>query len=250
MKRRSGPKPAWVCLLVLTAYSCGESSAPAPDMNAAGAGGGEDTGGAAGEGGEPMGGTGSGGTGGRGGSSTAELDGGVPPDVFEPRPPPDPDAAFEWPETLPGGDDICQPGTYTGDFFCVANAAFLLQLMPPEDGVGLPIIGPVTLTFERSMDGEFLEIKKGVLEGLAIESWGFVAELEGRLDCTTLEFEATASSGLYGLGLPVTVPVGMFGGTLTGNLNRDTRQLEGDWALVDEFGVQGCNGPWTASHTP
>lgn len=100
------------------------------------------------------------------------------------------------------------------------------------------------------MDGEFLEITKGVLEGLALESWGFVAELEGRLDCNTLEFEATASSGTYGLGLPIGVPAGTFGGTLSGKLNPDTRLLEGDWALVDDFGVQGCNGPWSASHTP
>ena len=97
---------------------------------------------------------------------------------------------------------------------------------------------------------EFLEIKKGLLEGLALEAWGFVAELEGRLDCNTLEFEANATSGIYGLGLPVGVPMGTFGGTLTGKLNPMTRQLEGDWKLVDDFGVQGCNGPWTASHTP
>lgn len=184
------------------------------------------------------------------GGSDAATDGGTSSDVFVPRPPPDPDVEFEWPETLPGGDDICQPGTYTGDFFCVANAAFLLELMPPEDGVGIPVLGPVTLTFERSMDGEFLEIKRGLLEGLALEAWGFVAELEGRLDCNTLEFEATATSGIYGLGLPVGVPMGTFGGTLSGTLNPMTRQLEGEWKLVDDFGVQGCNGPWTASHTP
>ena len=171
--------------------------------------------------------------------------------MFVPRTPPDPNVVFEWPQTLPGGDDICQPGTYTGDFFCVANAAFLLDLVPPEEGAaGIPVLGPVTLTFERSMDGEFLEIRKGLLEGLALEAWGFVAELEGRLDCNTLEFEAHATSGIYGLGLPVDVPMGTFGGTLSGALNPMTRKLEGEWKLVDDFGVQGCNGPWTASHTP
>jgi hypothetical protein len=191
------------------------------------------------------------GTSGAGDGAAASVANGSPPKAFVPRRPPDPGVEFVWPETLPGGDDICQPGTYTGDFFCVANAAFLLQLVPPEDGAaGIPVLGPVTLTFERSMDGEFLEIKKGVLEGLALEAWGFVAELEGRLDCKTLKFEAHASSGVYGLGLPVAVPMGTFGGTLTGTLDPTTRQLEGDWALVDDFGVQGCNGPWTASHTP
>jgi hypothetical protein len=220
---------------------------PSPDMNAA-AGASAGTGGVGGEGAspsnEPV------PSAGDGGASGSTPDSGRPSDVFMPRPPPDPDVEFEWPEALPGGDDVCQPGTYTGDFFCVANAAFLLELMPPEDGVGIPVLGPVTLTFERSMDGEFLEIKKGLLEGLALEAWGFVAELEGRLDCDTLELEATASSGVYGLGLPVAVPQGTFGGTLNGKLNPMTRQLEGAWALVDDFGVQGCNGPWTASHTP
>ena len=48
------------------------------------------------------------------------------------------------------------------------------------------------------MDGEFLEITDGVLEGLALETWGFVAELEGRLDCNDVGVEANASSGVYG----------------------------------------------------
>jgi hypothetical protein len=44
--------------------------------------------------------------------------------------------------------------------------------------------------------------------------------------------------------------MGTFGGTLSGTLDPMMRQLEGTWALVDDFGVQGCNGPWTASYTP
>ena len=131
---------------------------------------------------------------------------------------------------------------------CTANAGVLLPA--PEDGLGLPVLGPVTLTFERSMDGEFLELTDGLLEGLALGTWGFVAELEGRLDCNTLQFEAHATSGVYGLGLPVGVPAGTFGGTLSGTLDRNTRQLSGAWELINELGTQGCNGPWTASFTP
>jgi hypothetical protein len=131
---------------------------------------------------------------------------------------------------------------------CTANAGSLLPT--PPDGVGLLVTGPVTLEFERSMDGEFLELTDGRLEGLALASWGFVAELEGRLDCTTLEFEAHATSGLYGLGLPIGVPAGTFGGTLSGTLDRQTLQLSGEWELVDDLGTKGCDGPWMASFTP
>lgn len=195
-------------------------------------------------------GAGSAGSGISAGAGATGAAGGAASGMAAKRAPLDPDAKFKWPETRPGGGDTCQPGTFTGTFSCTVNAGTFLGLPMPEDGLGLLIIGPVTLELERSMDGEFLELAEGRLEGLALESWGFVAELEGRLDCTTLKFSADATSGEYGLGLPVDVPVGAFGGTLRGALDPQTLELSGEWSLVNDLGTMGCAGPWTASFTP
>lgn len=190
------------------------------------------------------------GTSGAGGASAPANPAKPGQGIATPRVPLDPKAVFEWPETRPGSGETCQPGTYTGTFSCTVNGGTFLGLPAPPDGAGLLVIGPVTLELERSMDGEFLEIEEGRLEGLALASWGFVAELEGRLDCSTLKFEAKASSGVYGLGLPIGVEVGNFGGTLSGALDDRSLELSGRWALVDALGTMGCDGPWTATLMP
>src|SRR5687767_2498839 len=121
MKRSSGLMPRAWAFCMLGALACGgEEAAAPPDMSPGGAQSAESggAGGAAVEGDAASAGAGDEGS---AGSAAAPAHDAGTPDLFTPRPPPDPDASFAWPETLPGGDDICQPGTYTGDFFCSAN---------------------------------------------------------------------------------------------------------------------------------
>ena len=158
-----------------------------------------------------------------------------------PAPMLDPNVMFVWPETAPGQGSKCQPGTYVGTFTC------------SYDDLGITLDGPVTLHFEKSMNGEFLDLSDAKLEGQG-GVFGFSAQLAGRLNCSTLEFSAEVTTGVWGLGFPVDDPSGTFTGTLKGTLDRDTHQIQGDWALLSDLADQSssgnCVGPWMANLTP
>jgi hypothetical protein len=122
----------------------------------------------------------------------------------------------------------------------------------PPDGTALLVTGPVSLRFERSMDGEFLELVDAKLEGAAMDFLiGFNSGLSGKLDCNTRELLAEAVDGVYGLGLPVAFPFDAFSGSLEGRLDGQTSVLTGTWALTPSSMMDGhCLGPWTASLMP
>jgi hypothetical protein len=147
----------------------------------------------------------------------------------------DPDLKFDWKETLPGMG-TCQAGSYTGTFTCMYG--------------DLPVSGPITLVFTKSADGEFLDLSHGELMGTAMDFIGFSCTLDGRLDCATLTFQASAENGMYGFGDPSVLPFGMFDGMLTGMLDTQTLTLSGDWDLGTTGDTQRCTGPWTAQLTP
>lgn len=198
-------------------------------------------------------GEGSSGTGNTGTAGTQALmpPGGQPPGTFKPPSELDRDAGFEWPETEPGAGS-CEPGTYTGTFMCEWLATPESGLPLPPDGTALLVTGPVSLRFERSMDGEFLELADAKLEGVAMDfGLGFNAGLVGRLDCATRQLSAEAVDGVYGLGLPVAFPFDNFSGSLEGALDGQTLVLTGTWALSPASIMDGnCRGPWTASLAP
>jgi len=161
-------------------------------------------------------------------------------------PPPDPSVTFDWPATLPGGDDGCRPGHYDGTFSCE------YRLAPTDVDPIVVVEGPISLTLERSQDGEFLEISDGQLEGIAQLIIGFRSKLSGKLDCATHELTADAVDGLYGFGDPAALPFGAFAGTLTGTLDATTGALEGEWDLGVDASAGGgaCVGPWQANWAP
>lgn len=178
----------------------------------------------------------SGASGGTAGSTGTTASGGLPP--------PDPNVSFAWPATLPGGNDDCRPGHYTGTFSCEYRPV-------PTDVDPLVIVeGPISLTLERSQDGEFLEIADGQLEGIAQLIIGFRSQLSGKLDCATGELTAAAVDGLYGFGDPAVLPFGTFAGTLTGTLDTTTGTLDGQWDLGVDGGGGACVGPWQANWAP
>ena len=186
---------------------------------------------------------------GSGGSSASSspMTEGAAAGTFKPRADLDPGAQFDWPETTPG-QAKCQPGTYVGMFAC---SLFVDPSMPAPDGTPPDFSGPITLEFKKSADGEFLELANAKLDGSANDTLGFMADLNGRLDCNTLEFTATVSNGVYGLGSPILLPTGDVNGTLSGKLDLQTGQLTGTWSLFSSAATDfACDGPWQAVFTP
>jgi hypothetical protein len=171
--------------------------------------------------------------------------GGADAGTFMPRADLDPNVTFDWQETVPGGAGSCEAGTYTGTFMC----ELIYDTTMPDAGSGTFVTGPITLHFEKSANGEFLELADAKLEGVGMDVFGFTADLSGELDCTTLQFTSQAQNGAYGLGLPIDIPLGTVDGTLAGMLDNMTHELNGTWTLTADGGIT-CVGPWHASFTP
>jgi hypothetical protein len=171
--------------------------------------------------------------------------GGADAGTFMPRADLDPNVSFDWQETAPGGSGTCEAGTYTGTFEC----ELIYDTTMPDAGSGVFVTGPITLHFEKSADGEFLELADAKLEGVGMDVFGFTADLSGELDCATLQFMSQAQNGEYGLGLPIDIPLGVVDGTLAGALEGQSHELNGTWTLTADGGIT-CIGPWHASFTP
>ncbi|MDD9944898.1 MAG: hypothetical protein OXU20_27900 [Myxococcales bacterium] len=155
----------------------------------------------------------------------------------------DPTVEFEWPEWQSDEEDSCRGGTYTGTFRCTFTDATGLLVVQLE--------GPVSLTFVKSMDGEFLEITDGHFDAIANLIIGASATIQGRLDCGTLMLRATAVDGAWAFGdpdLPL-LPGGALAGDITGTLDPGTGELAGEWTFGDpDFGL--CPGSWSVRYQP
>lgn len=122
----------------------------------------------------------------------------------------------------------CLPGTYTGTFSCTVDMGF---------GIKTEYTGPVSFVLTSSPSGEFLEISNGTLGGTG-NGIPFMADLNGKLDCTTNEFSATTANGTY----IILIFSGQFSGSLDGRLDRLTQTLAGMWTLVPLLGGTATGG--------
>ena len=178
-----------------------------------------------GSGGDPS----TGGTAGStGGTSPATSTGGLPVDRT---------GAFDWPEATPS-EGACEAGVYEGTFTC--DVTFFPGLPPGQ------ITGPLKFALTPSANGEFLEIKDGRMDAVAVDSVPFGSELSGKLDCNTKGFHADTVNGTYG-----TAPfLGQFFGSLDGTLNSVTNTLSGTWTLTSGTKempqLTSCTGTWTS----
>jgi hypothetical protein len=198
-----------------------------------GAGGSSATGGAGGS--SATGGAGgSSATGGAGGSSAtggAGGSGGSPRDARS-------DISFDWPEGPT--KNPCKPGVYQGSFSCT--------YMPPGDsGIGgFPVSGPITLKMVPSQQGEFLEVREGLLDGTANVFFTFRADISGKLDCRAATFAGNLERGVYSGFLVIN---GTFEGPLSSGYDRASSQFSnGVWTLALNMGNGGCNGTWSAAY--
>jgi hypothetical protein len=149
---------------------------------------------------------------------------------------------FDWEETG-SSTSACEAGRYVGTFMCTLGT----EAGPIE------ITGPVELTLTKSLDGEFLEISNGAINGFALLFFNFASALTGRLDCSSRQLAASAIDGSVGFGDADLLPVFEFEGELQGTLDASGSTLSGEWSfpVTTPGGPIGtCTGPWTATREP
>jgi hypothetical protein len=189
------------------------------------------SGGASGAGGSSTGGSSTGGSGGASGAGGTTVR-----DASS-------DVSFDWPE---GPRGQCKPGTYEGQFNCLFSQF-------ADSGVDgglftLPVSGPITLHLSQSQNGEFLEVKDGVLDGTANTFFTLKATISGKLDCRTGQFEGSLDKGTYSGFILVN---GTWSGRLTSSYDRMTfRFPAGTWFMYPDIGGECIGGgSWTATYT-
>ncbi|MET0592510.1 MAG: hypothetical protein ABW133_07415 [Polyangiaceae bacterium] len=209
--------------VIISACFCGLHCSPTDTVaflgvaGSAGAAGSRSSGGA----------SGAGGASGKGGGAGA---GGAPYDARS-------DIGFDWPEGPT--KNPCKAGVYQGNFSCT--------YMPGDAGVGtFPVSGPITLKMVPSQQGEFLEVREGLLDGTANLFFTLRADISGRLDCRAAKFAGTLENGVYSGFLVIN---GTFQGPLSSDYDRAASQFSnGVWSLAVNMGNGGCNGTWSAAY--
>jgi hypothetical protein len=148
-----------------------------------------------------------------------------------------PDITFDWPEDA--GKNPCKAGVYQGSFQCT--------YMTGDAGFGsFPVSGPISLKMVQSQQGEFLEVREGLLDGTANVFFTFRADISGRLNCRTSKFDGQLEHGVYSGFLVVN---GTFQGPLSSDYDRAASQFSnGVWTLAVDMGNGGCNGTWSATY--
>ena len=171
-----------------------------------------------------------GGAGGAGATGGGAGSGGSPRDVRS-------DISFDWPEGPI--KNPCKAGVYQGNFSCT--------YMPGDAGAGsFPVSGPITLKMVPSQQGEFLEVREGLLDGTANLFFTLRAEISGRLDCRAAKFAGNLERGVYSGFLVIN---GTFQGPLSSDYDRASSQFSnGVWSLAVDMGSGGCNGTWSAAY--
>lgn len=205
-----------------------------------GSGGSTATGGTGGGSGGSGGGGGLGGVGGMGGTGgvAGANSGGSGGTAMPPPRDASSDISFDWPEGTTGKNP-CKAGVYQGNFAC--------SYSPGDAGVGLfPVSGPISLKMVQSQNGEFLEVREGLLDGTANIFFTFRADITGKLDCKTQKFDGKLEHGVYSGFLIIN---GTFQGPLSSDYDRIASQFSnGAWSLVVDMGNGGCNGTWSAAY--
>jgi hypothetical protein len=203
----------------------GGSGASGGTGNAGGSGANGGNGGSSGAGG-------SGGNAGAGGGATGGSGGTTSPPLRDASS----DITFDWPEDA--GKNPCKAGVYQGSFQCTYQTG--------DAGFGsFPVSGPISMKMVQSQQGEFLEVREGLLDGTANLFFTFRADISGRLNCRTSKFDGQLEHGVYSGFLVVN---GTFQGPLSSDYDRAASQFSnGVWTLAVDMGG-GCNGSWSAAY--
>lgn len=164
------------------------------------------------------------------------------------------DITFDWQRTDPV-QGSCEPGYYEGTFSGVYASQITFVNAPiPVTAISIPGKPGLSFTLTKAPgSGEQLEIKDGVMDGLADGAFPFKGTLTGTLNCETAKFDAILD-GYYSLGVD---GVGMwkFKGPLLADYDKTAHQvinatwdvLEYDPPPANFVSPAGGQGDWSAS---
>lgn len=144
----------------------------------------------------------------------------------------DPNAEFDWLETLPGdGPGTCNPGRYVGAFECTMPGSFT--------GAPQEIAGEIAFTLQGSAELQELQIAEGSIDGFFFTA----PTMTGQLDCRTAAFDA------YSTGNAVVFSSGAFSANLSGLYDPQVLGIEGSFRMVNEQD-EHCDGTFTVRIAP
>lgn len=114
-------------------------------------------------------------------------------------------------------------------------------------GSVLPVTGTWTIELVERPHGEFFDIVGGRLEGAALDTYPFEADVSGTLDCNTLLLQdgALRNGWVMGEGADAS-----FEGTLAGRyVPHEHRFVDGEWSMTEVGGDGAASGTWEAALT-
>jgi len=153
----------------------------------------------------------------------------------------------------------CRPGNYEGSFAGLYTSGFTfigvpipiasLNLVPPAPGLTFTLFGT------EGAGGEFktLEIKNGVMQGLADNIFPIKGTISGTLDCGTKKFTGRLDGG-YCVGPCLQANEAKFDGPVSGHYNGGVFTFDhGTWDLLEKGhpkgplgNAYGGSGTWDA----
>jgi hypothetical protein len=152
---------------------------------------------------------------------------------------------FDWARTMATGGS-CEAGHYEGTFTgWYSPAIIVVPDLPviPVFPVELPGIPGLAFDLTREGNGEIFTVSNGKMNGNALGAFPFSADVVGKLNCDTLEFDARLENGSYFIG-PLEYK---FAGPITADYDKLTHTMtNGSWK-VDEPDAPGSGGAgdWT-----
>jgi len=148
-------------------------------------------------------------------------------DAGKPGPTPMPAAAIDAgttkPVSLPAAPGVaqrCKPGRYQG--------AFKGQIVQADVG-SLMLDGTITLELALSADGKTMDVSSSSVEATDVVGTPIHAEVDGNVDCNSLQLGSGTLQGRYGREGDATT-IG-FQGTVSGTYDDEPTSLRGTWSV-------------------
>jgi hypothetical protein len=156
-------------------------------------------------------------------------------------------ARFDWQRTEPSMGS-CEAGHYEGTFGGIYGPSIIvvadLKVIPvfPIDLPGSP---GLAFDLMREGQGEVFTVSNGKMNGNALGAFPFTADIQGRLDCDQLKFDAKLVNGSYFIG-PLEYK---FEGPLIANYDKQSHSfIAGTWQVTEPaWPGAGGGGDWSAS---
>ena len=152
---------------------------------------------------------------------------------------------FDWERTVPTGGS-CEAGHYEGTFSGIYGPSIIVVAdlkVIPVVSIDLPGMPGLAFDLTREGQGEIFTVSNGKLNGNALGAFPLTADIEGKLDCDTLKFDAKLVNGSYFIG-PLEYH---FEGPILADYDKLTHTLvNGTWVVEEpDYPGAGGSGDWT-----